>query len=194
MTIYVVRHGRTSANASGLLLGHADPGLDELGQRQAKALAQVIPAGARVLSSPLRRCRETARALGVEPEIDERLVELNYGDYDLRPLSEIPAEVWATWRADASFRPPGGETLEELAVRVGSLLEAVLAEAGAGDVVLVTHVSPVKAALAWALGVGPAVSWRSFVGLASVTRIGVTERGPSLHCFNSDDHLRHLAP
>lgn len=194
MTIYVVRHGRTEANATGLLLGHADPGLDALGQRQAEALSRVIPAGARVLSSPLRRCQETARALGAEPEIDRRLVELDYGELDLRPLSEIPAEVWAAWRADPGFRPPGGETLEELAVRVGSLLDEVLPEARTADVVLVTHVSPVKAALAWALGVGPAVSWRSFVGLATVTRIGVTERGPSLHCFNADDHLRHLDP
>lgn len=194
MTIYVVRHGRTEANASGLLLGHADPGLDELGRRQAEALAQVIPAGARVVSSPLRRCRETAQAVarGAEPEIDRRLVELDYGELDLVPLSEIPAETWAAWRADPSFRPPGGETLEELALRVGSLLDEVLDEARTADVVLVTHVSPVKAALAWALGVGPSTSWRSFVTLASVTRIGVNDRGPSLHCFNADDHLRHL--
>jgi probable phosphoglycerate mutase len=192
VTLYVVRHGRTEANASGQLLGRADPGLDDLGQRQALALAEVLPSQARVISSPLRRCRETAGFLRDTPDTDARLLELDYGELDLRPLSEIPAEMWAAWRADPGFRPPGGETLEELSRRVGNLLEELREEAGVGDVILVTHVSPVKAALAWALGVGVEVSWRSFVAPASITRIAIGERGPSLVGFNADFHLRHL--
>lgn len=198
MTLFVVRHGRTEANASGLLLGRADPGLDDVGRLQAAALAEVLPNGARVLSSPLLRCRETAAAVasgGVtsdDVEVDPRLAELDYGELDLMPLSEIPPELWAAWRADPGFRPPGGETLVELARRVGAVLDEVLPDAAAGHVVVVTHVSPVKAALAWALGVGIEVSWRSFVAQASVTRIGVNERGPSLLSFNSEDHLRQL--
>jgi broad specificity phosphatase PhoE len=192
MTLFVVRHGRTEANASGLLLGRADPGLDPIGRRQAAAIASVLPAGARVVSSPLRRCRETAAALGGDPEIDPRLIELDYGELDLVPLSEIPDELWTAWRADPAFRPPGGETLEELARRVGDALDALAAEAARGDVVVVTHVSPVKAALAWALGVGVEVSWRSFVAQASITRIGMNPRGPSLLSFNSEAHLEQL--
>lgn len=194
MTLYVVRHGRTEANASGLLLGRADPGLDDVGRRQAAAIAGAVPAGARVVSSPLRRCRETAAAIsGTDPDrvdTDDRLVELNYGELDLVPLSEIPAELWAAWRADPGFRPPGGETLEELAHRVGTALDELAPAATEGDVVVVTHVSPVKAALAWCLGVGVEVSWRSFVGQASITRIGFTSgRGPSLLTFNAESHL-----
>lgn len=194
MTLYIVRHGRTEANASGLLLGRADPSLDEVGRRQATAIAGAVPAGARVVSSPLRRCRETAAAIaGASPDgvtVDERLVELNYGELDLVPLSEIPADLWATWRADPGFRPPGGETLEELAGRVGAALDELVPAATESDVVVVTHVSPVKAALAWCLGVGIEVSWRSFVGQASITRIGFTNgRGPSLLTFNAESHL-----
>jgi len=62
MTIYVCRHGRAEANASGLLLGRADPPLDAVGRQQAEAIAAVLPAEAAVYSSPLRRCRETAAA------------------------------------------------------------------------------------------------------------------------------------
>ena len=202
MTIYVVRHGRTEANASGLLLGRADPDLDDVGRHQANLLASAIPAraGTRVVSSPLRRCLATARAVvaevaggeagtGREPEVDRRLIELDYGEYDLRPLAEIPDHVWSQWRSDPGFRPPGGETLVELADRVGRLLDEVASEAVDGDVVLVTHVSPVKAATAWALGVGIELAWRSYVAPASITRIGITSRGPSLLSFNSDAHL-----
>jgi broad specificity phosphatase PhoE len=189
MTLYVCRHGRTGANASGLLLGRADPDLDALGRRQAEAIAAALPRPDLVLSSPLVRCRQTAEALGVPVEVDERLVELDYGEYDLIPLQDIPAETWRRWREDPTFRPPGGETLEELAVRVGEALDGVRERARHADVVVVSHVSPIKAALAWALGVSIAVSWRCFVGQASITEIGMSPNGPSLRLFNGVSHL-----
>jgi probable phosphoglycerate mutase len=193
MTLFVVRHGRTEANAGGLLLGRADPELDETGRRQAEEIAAALPSDAQVVSSPLRRCRETASAIAETSSTgvvtDDRLLELDYGEFDLRPLAEISAETWAQWRADPDFRPPGGETLRELAERVGAALDDLSSAATDGNVVVVTHVSPIKAALAWALGVGVEVSWRSFVAQASVTRIAVGERGPSLHNFNDVSHL-----
>ena len=60
--LIIVRHGRTAANASGLLLGRADPELDELGRRQAAAVAAALPPVDRVVASPLRRAQETAAA------------------------------------------------------------------------------------------------------------------------------------
>lgn len=187
--LHVVRHGRTAANASGLLLGRADPDLDDEGRGQADAIAAVIPSGARVISSPLARCRQTASAIDPHHEIDERLLELDYGDFDLQPLSSIPAEVWQSWRADIDFAPPNGESLASLQSRVGGLLDEVAAGAVDEDLVLVTHVSPIKAAMAWALGVDPSISWRSHVAQASMSRIAVSARGPSLHAFNDVSHL-----
>jgi broad specificity phosphatase PhoE len=192
MTLYVCRHGRTEANASGLLLGRADPGLDDLGRAQAAAMAGSLPTPTFIITSPLARCRETAAAFGAPVEVDERLIELDYGDYDLVPLRDIPADVWRTWRQDPGFRPPGGETLEELALRVSDALDALVGRAREADVVVVSHVSPIKAALAWALGVGIGVSWRSFVAQASVTEIGLSANGPSLRMFNGVSHLDGL--
>lgn len=189
MALHIVRHGRTEANASGLLLGRADPALDPTGRVQAKKIASWIGEPDRLVSSPLQRCVETAEAFGVQIERDDRAVELDYGELDLTPLRDVPADVWTQWRADPSFRPPGGETLVELQARVGELLEEVSADAIDREVVVVTHVSPVKAAMAWALGVGPEISWRSFVAQASITTIGVTDRGPSLRSFNGEHHL-----
>ncbi len=189
--LFVVRHGRTEANASGLLLGRADPELDDVGRRQAAQIAAVIPEGATVVSSPLARCRQTAAAIVSEDQIaiDERFIELDYGDFDLQPLSEISAETWAEWRADPNFAPPNGESLNALGERVWAGLGDLAEAAVTGDVVVVAHVSPIKAAVAWALGVGMDISWRSHVAQASIVRIAVSERGPSLHAFNDVSHL-----
>jgi len=190
VNIWVVRHGRTEANASGLLLGRADPSLDATGRQQAARLAEYLPA-ATIVTSPLQRCVETAQIIAagagapIEPRVDERLIELDYGQWDLTPLQEVPAGSWAQWRADDDFRPPGGESLTELSGRVSQLLDEMAQRSTEiDDVVMVTHVSPIKAAMAWALGVGIAVSWRSHVVPASITSIHVSERGPSLRGFN----------
>lgn len=189
--IVVVRHGRTAHNASGLLLGRIDPPLDELGRAQAAALAAAVGPVDRVISSPLARTRETAAAFGVDVEIDERWIELDYGDYDGMPLADVPAEIWAQWRADVDFCPPGGETLRQLGDRVRGALDQLAAEAAPGDgtTVVVTHVSPVKAAVGWAVGTGDDISWKLWVAPASITRIGVTDRGGVLHSFNETAHL-----
>ena len=201
--IVVVRHGRTAANAAGLLLGRADPPLDREGERQAAALATTCSGldVARVVTSPLRRCRATAAVLAgaggmpgggrsVPVAVDERWVELDYGELDQRPLADVPAEVWATWRADVTWIPPGGESLAALGERVRAACDDLVAEAVERDIVVVSHVSPVKAAVAWALGVGDEVAWRLWVAPASITRIGIGPGGvPSLRGFNDVTHL-----
>jgi broad specificity phosphatase PhoE len=192
--LIVVRHGRTEANASGLLLGRRlDPGLDDLGVRQAAALARSLPTPARIISSPLLRTRQTAAALGQAVEVDERWVELDYGDLDGTPLRDVPADVWSAWRADPSWAPAGGESLVDLGTRVRAACAELVEEAARQDVVVVTHVSPVKAALAWALGVGDEVSWRAYVAPASITRIATGGPNPSLHAFNGCAHLDGLS-
>lgn len=189
MKLVVVRHGRTEANATGRLLGRLDVPLDDVGRRQARALAAAVGPVDRVLSSPLARARQTAGAFGLDVEIDERLIELDYGDYDGVPMGEVPPSAWAAWRADIDFAPPGGESLAVLGRRVRDALDE-LSRSDAGEtVVVVSHVSPIKAAVAWALGITDDVTWRLFVSPASITRIDLTARGPVLHTFNQVTHL-----
>jgi broad specificity phosphatase PhoE len=191
--LIIVRHGRTEANASGLLQGRRiDPGLDDLGRRQAAAVAAALPRVAKVVASPLLRTRETAAAFGLPVEIDERWIELDYGTLDGTPLAEVPASLWAEWRADIHFVPGGGESLAQLGTRVRAAADDLVDEAAEHDVVVVTHVSPIKAALGWALGVGDEVSWRAFVAPASITRVATAPRR-SLHAFNGTAHLDGLS-
>ena len=191
--LYVVRHGQTAANAAGQLLGRADVPLTELGQHQAKALAAAVGPVDSVVSSPLQRARDTATAFGLPVEVDERWTELDYGVYDELPLAEVPTEMWQKWRGDAEFAPPEGESLASLGRRVRVACDDLAASAVDADVVIVSHVSPIKAAVAWALGVGDGVSWRMFVAVASITRVAITERGPVLRSFNEVAHLDQLS-
>ncbi|MEI2653636.1 MAG: histidine phosphatase family protein [Microthrixaceae bacterium] len=196
--IVVVRHGRTVSNAAGLLLGRADPDLDELGIDQARRLGAALgheagPAVDRIVTSPLARTRQTAAAVaaatGAAVTVDERFVELDYGEWDQRPLADVAADEWAAWRADVAFAPPGGESLAELGRRVRSGLDDLAEEARDRTIVVVTHVSPIKAAVAWAVGGTDEMAWRMFVAPASITRIATSVGAPSLHTFNDCSHL-----
>ncbi len=187
--LVLVRHGQTDANARALLQGHVDLPLSALGRRQAEALRPLVPTDARVISSPLGRARETAAALGRDVEVDDRWIELDYGEFDGRPIVDVPPDVWAAWRADPHFTPPGGESLVMLGARVRGACEELLDEARDRDVVVVSHVSPIKAAIAWTLGVGDEVGWRLFVRVASITRVVVGPWGPTLHSFNEVPEL-----
>lgn len=192
MTLLVVRHGRTAANASGVLLGRLDPPLDATGREQAAALARTVAAtspGALVVSSPLARTCETAEAIatavGSTIDVDERWIELDYGELDGTPLADIPVDLWSSWRTNPDFAPPGGESLRALGERVRAVCDELAPVARERDVVVVTHVSPVKAALVWALGVDESVTWRTYVEPGSMTRIDCRPTGPVLLSFNA---------
>jgi broad specificity phosphatase PhoE len=182
--LILVRHGQTAANAAGLFLGRADPPLTDLGRRQAAALAAGLPRPARVISSPLERARDTAAAFGVPVEVDERWIEMDYGQLDEQPVAALASAVWERWRADVNHAPEGGESLASVGRRVREASDALAADASELDVVVVSHVSPIKAAIAWALGTGDEIAWRMYVNDAAVCRISIGPDGPVLRSFN----------
>lgn len=192
----LVRHGRTVANASNLLQGHVNHELDAVGWEQAAGLAPALLGIApvtRIVASPLLRAQQTARAIadGVGREVidvDQRWIELDYGDYDGRPLADVPAATWDEWRNNVHFRPPGGESMAELDRRVRDALVDLCESTASGHVVVVSHVSPIKAAVAWALGVDISVSWRTALDRASMSTIRLDTRRPALKTFNVTVH------
>ena len=115
---------------------------------------------------------------------------MDYGEFDGRPLAEVSRETWEAWRADPDWAPPGGESHRALGLRVRAALNDLFEESRTSELVVVTHVSPIKAALAWTLGVGDEVAWRTFVAPASVMTVGSGPAGPSLRGFNDTAHLR----
>jgi broad specificity phosphatase PhoE len=188
--LYLVRHGRTAENAAGRLLGRLDVPLDALGHEQARALASLpeLRSAERVVSSPLVRAVDTAKALGPPVTIDERWIEIDYGSFDGCPLEDA-SSLFAGWDSDLSYEPPGGESLAGMGERVRRACDELWKEASLVDVVVVSHVSPIKAAVAWALGVGDEVAWRMYLATASISVVGQGRRGPVLRGYNATAHL-----
>jgi broad specificity phosphatase PhoE len=182
--IAFVRHGETPPNRAGLLLGRSDVALTDEGRAQAQRVAGAL-AGLgveRVFTSPLRRACDTAApiaaACGQAVEVDERLVEVDYGEWEGRPLTDLAPDVVERWQRDGGFAPPAGESLEVVDGRIASFCDEWLDDR---IVVAVSHVSPIKAAVTWTLRVPVELAWRMRLDVASVTRIG---RGPVLLSFN----------
>lgn len=186
--LILVRHGRTAANAAGLLQGRLDQPLDEVGEQQAEAIARYVldvagPIDA-VVSSPLVRARQTAERFGLPVTIDERWLELAYGEYEGVSHADVPSEVWNQWRSDPDFVPTGGEALSALDRRVRAACDDLVDAATGRNLVVVSHVSPMKSAVAWSLDVDVGISWRSHLSHASVCRIEMRPAGPVLLTFN----------
>lgn len=182
--LILVRHGQTQANARGLFLGRSDPPLTPVGQAQAQVLARTLPSPARVVSSPLQRAVQTATAFGRAVQLDERWIEMDYGSLDGSPVSSVPDDVRRRWHRDAAFAPGDGEPLTSVARRVRAACDELIDEARVGDVLVVSHVSPIKAAVAWALGVAEIVAWRMWLDDAAVCRIRIDPDGAVLAGFN----------
>lgn len=213
-TVLLVRHGRTTANATGVLAGRT-PGvlLDAVGHEQARATAErlaVVPLVA-VVTSPLERCRETAAALlarqAGDPglRVEDRLTECDYGAWQGRPLRELADEpLWRTVQGQPSAAVfPGGESLAAMQARavaaVRELDAAVEAEHGAGAVwAAVTHGDLVKSVLADALGMHLDLFQRLNAGPASVSVVRYGAHRPDVVAVNTDagdlSWLRAAAP
>ena len=151
--VLLVRHGETEDNADARFQGRLDTPLNERGREQSAALARAVrDEGLRALySSPLRRAHETARivgaAIGLEPILDERLVEADAGDWSGRLIVDIVAaepESYRRWRAaDPTFRFPAGESVTEQAQRIADALADVAA--GPLPALVVTHGGTIRA-------------------------------------------------
>lgn len=210
-TVILVRHGRTSANASGTLAGRL-PGvrLDDLGRDQAAWAGQRIAAVplAAVVSSPLERCSETARAItaahpsALRIATDKAITECDYGEWQGRPLKELAKEkLWATVQGQPSAATfPGGESMSAMQARAVAAVRrrdaAVEADHGAGAVwVAVTHGDIVKALLADALGMHLDLFQRIAVDPASISVVRYTASRPYVLATNTHaGDLAWLAP
>jgi probable phosphoglycerate mutase len=197
---YLVRHGETEWNAENRFCGRTDVPLSEAGRRQAKSLAErlkPIPFEA-LYSSPLARALETAclisESSGLEPILDERLVELDYGQWEGRTLAEIMKnhpEAFQAWDANpAQVAPPGGESGLEAQQRVVSFLVSLVARHPQGHVLVVLHKTVCRLAICHALGMPPSeYRRRLIVDNAALSIIRARPYDWQLITFNDTSHL-----
>jgi len=193
-TVILVRHGRSQANADGVLAGRT-PGvpLDEAGREQVQKLADRLGQArlSRVVTSPLERCRQTAERLTPEPIVDDRLIECDYGEWTGRTLGELRDEpLWdRIQRRPSTVSFPGGESMRAMQARaLDAIAEhdaAVAADDGHQSVwVAVTHADLIKAIVADALGLHLDGFQRILVDPGSVSVVHIGTHGRHLWKLN----------
>lgn len=207
-TVILARHGRTSANATGVLAGRTQGvRLDEVGIEQATAAATRLEGLtlAAAYTSPLERCRETAALLlagtGIKARVERGLNECDYGDWAGKPMKDLVKEdLWKVVQAHpAGVRFPGGESMAEMSSRSVAALRRrdaeVAAEHGDDAVWLaVAHGDIIKSVLADALGMHLDAFQRIVVDPASLSVIRYTARRSYVLAMNSHaGSLAHLA-
>lgn len=204
--LILLRHGRTPNNADAKLQGQIDSPLDEVGRRQARTAGDFLRHRydvAEVVTSSLARTRQTVDHAGLGhlvSTIDDRWAEIRFGDYDGRRIREAIVDLGRRWADDIDYEPPGGESLSAMHARVSSACEELIASSVDHDVLVVTHATPIKAAVVWAMG-GDArqiLNLRSHLAAvtvidASEDQLLVVEYNRRLGSPESDDPVRTAA-
>ena len=171
--IYLIRHGQTELNNAQVLQGRSDYPLNEAGIRQAQEAAQKLRERgirfSRVYSSPLIRAVQTAEivAPGIQPVLDERLLEMDYGPYEGADLRNPPAEIITFFRdLVKNAAPEGMEQLPAVVARVGEFLETC--RDMTGDILISTHAIAMKGALEYLTPESGGSYWSKYIGNCAV--------------------------
>ncbi|WP_328581842.1 bifunctional RNase H/acid phosphatase [Streptomyces sp. NBC_00370] len=203
-TFVLLRHGETHLTPDKRFSGSGgtDPELSAVGRRQAEAAAAAFAARGTIqdiVSSPLRRCRETADAvaarLGLDVRIEEGLRETDFGAWEGLSFAEVrdryPDDLTA-WLDSPSVAPTGGgESFETVGRRVEAARDRLLERYQGRTVLVVTHVTPVKELVRLALGAPPESLFRMELSAASVSVVAYyTDGNASLRLLNDTSHLR----
>ncbi|MFE1559056.1 bifunctional RNase H/acid phosphatase [Streptomyces sp. NPDC058734] len=203
-TFVLLRHGETALTPQKRFSGSGgtDPELSPAGRRQAAAVAEALAARGTVqavVSSPLRRCRETAQAvadrLGLPVAVEEGLRETDFGAWEGLTFAEVrerfPEDLQAWLDSPRAAPTGGGESFTAVTRRVSAARDRLLAAHAGRTVLLVTHVTPVKTLVRLALGAPPESLFRMELSAASLSAVAYYADGnASVRLLNDTSHLR----
>lgn len=171
--IYIIRHGQTALNSARLLQGRSDQPLNDTGIRQAREAGQRLRergiAFSHAFSSPLVRAVQTAAlvAPGLQPAIDARLIEMDYGPYEGADLRRPAPELLAFFRDFVHTPAPAGmEPLAAVVARAGAFLEEI--RDLSGDILVSTHAIAMKGALEYLTPDSGGSYWSKYIGNCAV--------------------------
>ena len=199
MTTLLLRHGQTPLSAEKRFAGIGDIPLTETGVLQAKAAARVLAdAGVEaIVSSPLRRCLDTAAEVaavtGLDVRVEECFRETDFGEWEGLTFAEAK-EGWPDlmdrWLADPPVAPPGGESFADVYRRVRTGLDKLLVRYRHRKVLIVSHVTPIKLLVRHCLQAPPLALYRMHLDTASLSTIDWYDDGPAvLKSLNDTHHL-----
>jgi ribonuclease H / adenosylcobalamin/alpha-ribazole phosphatase len=195
----LLRHGQTPMSVQKRYAGRSDAPLTDAGVQQAAAAAKRLASAdlSVIVTSPLLRAVQTAQEVaavtGAAMVTDDGFRETDFGAWEGLTFAEVqerwPAELTA-WLADPEVAPPAGESLTDVSTRVTAALHRVLADRAGQQVLIVSHVTPIKTLVAAALLAPPAALFRMHLGVAALSEIDWYPDGPAvLRSFNDTGHL-----
>ncbi|WP_374202069.1 histidine phosphatase family protein [Streptomyces sp. AC550_RSS872] len=202
-TLVLLRHGETLLTPERRISGSggSNPGLSPAGRRQARAAADALAhrgAVEAVVTSPMRRCRETAQCvaarLGLSVRIDRDLREADFGAWEGLTFAEVreryPDDLSA-WLASPETPPSGAEeTMHQVARRVTAVRDGLLARYAGATVLVVSHVVPLRTLIRLALQAPPHTVFRMEVAAASLSTVTYDEDGTAtVQALNDTHHL-----
>jgi broad specificity phosphatase PhoE len=202
--VFMVRHGQTDSNASGLIHGVTDVPLNENGLRQAELVARrvrVIEDVRSLHSSPLQRALATAQAIssgiGLSPRLHPGLGEMDFGAAEglvLNELLERFPDITARFldMEDDEARFPDGESRGEFHARVRDTLDYIISSHAGERILVVAHAGVIGSAVSQILGENPNDWQRYAVDNCSVTHIELATSGPIAHLVGDVVHLEQL--
>ncbi|MFI7134044.1 bifunctional RNase H/acid phosphatase [Nonomuraea sp. NPDC050153] len=201
-SLLLLRHGETALSVERRFSGRGDAELTPNGLAQAAAAAERLSREPyrldAIVSSPLKRARQTAEAVarrtGLDVEVDEDLRELDFGEWEGHTFTEVqrrwPAEL-STWLADPETAPPGGESFATVARRVQAAGERLVERYEGRTVLAISHVTPIKMLLRQALLAPLESLYRMHLDVACLSLIEYYADGPAVvKSFNDTSHLR----
>jgi probable phosphoglycerate mutase len=199
-TTLLLRHGETPWSVERRFAGVGDIPLTDTGVAHARAAAGALASYGvdAIVSSPLRRCRDTAKEIaavtGASVREEEGFRETDFGEWEGMTFAEVrerwPAEMTG-WLADPAVAPPGGESFAATFRRVRTALDKLLVRYRHRTVLVVTHVTPIKLLLRHAMLAPPEVLYRIHLDVASLSIVDWYDDGPAVVRGLNDTH--HLA-
>ena len=181
--IYIIRHGQTELNSRGVLQGRSDHALNETGIAQAREAAEKLRgiSFSAVWSSPLVRALQTAQIIapGLTPNVDDRLIEMDYGPYEGADLNHLPQEV-ITFFQDFVHNPAplGMEPLEAVVCRAGAFMEEHCRSEE--NILISTHAIAMKGILEYLTPGSNGAYWSRHLANCALYRTELTETGYSV--------------
>lgn len=200
--VILVRHGETELTAQRRYSGRGDVPLSAKGRDQARAVATRVaaltPTPTAVITSPLSRCRATAREIakalaGIPVRADPDVIECDFGEWEGLAFSDV-RDAWpdalAEWLASPAVAPPGGESFDAVAQRVDRALARILTEQAGSTTVVVSHVTPIKLVLREALRGGEGFLHRLYLDPAGLSLVDYWPDGSvAVRTVNETAHL-----
>lgn len=183
MKLYLIRHPKPEVRP-GICYGRSDVDFAECPTQCAERLRPLLPRHYQLYSSPLQRALRLANVLG-SPQVDARLEEMNFGDWELQPFDDFPEQV-ETWAQDPlGYKPPGGESGLEVAARIWDFHQSCVSPHQKA-VVVVSHGGPLRLWLMQLLGLPLTQQHVLHLDFAKITQVELAPEGNRLVALNHD--------